>query len=181
VSPLERDDAALVAAYAAGDPDAFAELWTRHQRYVHNVAHHLLGRASRDADDMTQEVAVRLLHSVHTWAGRASFRSWLYTVTSSVVYTHLRTFGRRPRVVAQLDELGEREAREDPGLATVECRKDVTALLELLAPDRLDVVVLVHHDGVPQVDVAVWLGVPVGTVKSRCARGLAELRRAVAS
>jgi RNA polymerase sigma-70 factor (ECF subfamily) len=176
-------DAELVAAHAAGDPDALPQLWQRHQHYVRCVVAHLLGH-HRDDDDLAQEVAVRLVVSVHRWQATASFTSWLYRVTRNAVFDHLRRSRLRAAVPMDMldwDELERAICAGEAGYEQVEHRDQLAGLLGRLSDDRLCAVVLVHHDGLPLVDAAQWLGVPVGTVKSRCHRGLAELREAVAA
>jgi RNA polymerase sigma-70 factor, ECF subfamily len=103
-------DAALIAAWRAGDERAAAELVERHAR---PLARFLAGAGApeSDVDDLVQETFIRAFRSVDRFRGQCQFRTWLLTIGGNV----LKDFGRRAarRKVLPLDE-GVRDARGDP-------------------------------------------------------------------
>tara|TARA_R110002124_G_scaffold27031_3_gene96717 strand:- start:835 stop:1479 length:645 start_codon:yes stop_codon:yes gene_type:complete len=84
------DDAALLAAFVAGDPMAARQLANRHLPRVYGLALRLLGN-SAEAEDVAQEAMLRLWKFAPDWeAGRAQLGSWLYRVTSNLATDRLR-------------------------------------------------------------------------------------------
>jgi len=75
----EADDRALVARIQRGDRDALELLVRRHQAWIYNVALRMLYHP-QDAEDATQEILLRMLTKLSTYAGASSFRTWLYRV-----------------------------------------------------------------------------------------------------
>src|SRR5216110_3056915 len=105
-------DAALIAAWQAGDEQAAAELVRRHAR---PLARFLAGAGAPDADvdDLVQETFIRAFRSVDRFRGQFQFRTWLLTIGGNV----LKDFGRRAarRKVMPLDEdLAARDGGGDP-------------------------------------------------------------------
>ncbi|HEX8051683.1 MAG TPA: sigma-70 family RNA polymerase sigma factor [Thermoleophilaceae bacterium] len=89
----------LLAAAAAGDETAYAELVEPHRRPLHAHCYRMLGSV-QDAEDAVQETLLRAWRSLGSFEGRSSFRSWLYTIATNVC---LRTVERRQRRVLPVD------------------------------------------------------------------------------
>ena len=85
-APLRQpvSDETLVARARGGDRKAFSELIERHYDFIHRTACKWLGRR-QDAEDIAQEVCVKLSTAIQSFDGRAAFTSWLYRVTLNVV------------------------------------------------------------------------------------------------
>jgi Sigma-70 region 2 len=75
-------DEELVAKAQEGDRDALERLLARHQPWILNIAVRMLGRR-QDAEDVTQEVLIRVLKSLHTFRGDSKFRTWLYRIATT--------------------------------------------------------------------------------------------------
>lgn len=171
------DDAALIAAAAAGDSAAFAELVERHAGMVVAVCRSHLG--DDEADDAAQEAFLKAWRAAPSFAGRASVRTWLYRIAVNAARDRLRTRRRRPAAVdVDIGELAERVA--DPeGIDAQLAGRDVDpalrrALAQLPTPQR-EAVVLADVYGVPHAELARRHGVAVGTIKSRLHRAHARL------
>lgn len=171
------DDAALIAAAAAGDSAAFAELVERHAGMVVAVCRSHLG--DDEADDAAQEAFVKAWRAAPSFAGRASVRTWLYRIAVNAARDRLRTRRRRPAAVdVDIGELAERVA--DPHDIDAQLAgRDVDpalrrALAQLSTPQR-EAVVLADVYGVPHAELARRHGVAVGTIKSRLHRAHARL------
>ncbi len=174
-------DRELMAAHVAGDPDAFAELVRLHTDRLWAVAVRTM-RDPDDAADALQDALVSAFRSAAGYRGEAAVTTWLHRVVVNACLDRLRRARVRPTVPLPDDDpgrLGVLEDRHDEHAAT-ETRLDVTAALARLPEHQRAALILVDMQDMPVAEVAVVLGVPAGTVKSRCARGraaLAELLR----
>ena len=151
----------------------WSEQWERHHGEVVRYASHLLAGDTHAAEDVAQEAAIRLWqHSEVVDADRA-LGGWLRTVTRNIVIDWARRRRARPTEVALApgtDQQGS-DALDDVDAALV-----VAATLSCLSPAHREVVMEVYVRDRPVADVATGLGIPVGTVKSRCHAALSRLR-----
>jgi RNA polymerase sigma-70 factor (ECF subfamily) len=183
--PGPLDDAALVRAAQQGDRDALDQLLRRHYERVHAVCRRITGRAD-DAADAAQEAMIAIVRHLDRFDGRASFGTWAYRIATNASLDELRRRRRRPMLSGPDDESHHQpliERQHDP---RAEQRLDAIA-----DHDRLDValrdlpeefrvpVVLRDVGDLDYAEIASTLGIPVGTVKSRIARGRAALAQAL--
>lgn len=173
-------DRALMAAHVAGDPDAFAELVRLHTDRLWAVAVRTM-RDPDDAADALQDALVSAFRSAAGYRGDAAVTTWLHRVVVNACLDRLRRARVRPTVPLpeDPDRLLPAGAPRDDHDAT-ETRLDVTAALAGLPEHQRAALVLVDLQDMPVAEAAFVLGVPEGTVKSRCARGrvaLAEVLR----
>jgi len=168
-------DRALLAAHVAGDPDAFGTLVRLHRDRLFAVAARTLGGPGGDvreeAADAVQDALVSAYRAAESYRGEAQVSTWLHRVVVNACLDRLRRRAARPTV-----PLPEQEpaAPEDP-IGDRETALDVRAALAALPVEQRAALVLVELSGLPVEEAAAVLGVPVGTVKSRCARGRARL------
>lgn len=179
VSRLSDD--ALMLLYARGDAGAARVLTGRHLGRVYGFAARLLGDRA-EAEDVAQEVMLRLWRAAATWrSGEAQLSSWLYRVTVNLCTDRQRAGNRRR--AAPLDEVSEpADARADTEAALM-ARQRVDALQAALAtlPDRQrQAVVLRHIEGLSNPEIAAILEVGVEAVESLTARGKRALTAALA-
>ncbi len=163
-------DAELMAAHRAGDPQAFGLLAERNFGRLWGVAMRMLDHPD-DAADAVQEALVAALRRAHTYRGAASVRTWLCRITVNVCIDRIRRDRLRPTV-----RWDDRELPTRADLAgELVTRMAVDEALARLSVEQRVAVVLVDVQGWPVAEVARLVGVPVGTVKSRCARARARL------
>ena len=116
---FEIPDEELVARSQNGDWPAFEELLQRHQAWIFNIAVRMVGRRE-DAEDVTQEVLLKVLTKLSTFQGKSLFRTWLYRI----VVNHVFNLKPRPGELS-LSELGEQidqlpdQDLPDPGEASL--------------------------------------------------------------
>ncbi|MFI6578878.1 sigma-70 family RNA polymerase sigma factor [Nocardiopsis sp. NPDC050513] len=125
-------------------------------------------------DDLTQETFSRAMHGLARYEGRAPVRSWLLSVARHTVADRYRSHGRAPR-----HEPVDDWSRVTPGAAPGRF-DEYLALLDLLNAlpvDRRTAFVLTQIEGMPYAEAARAIGVPIGTVRSRVARGRRDLLR----
>lgn len=175
----DRADADLVAAAQRGDSAAMDQLLRRHYDRVHAVCRRIAG-GSRDADDAVQEAMIRVVRNIDRFDGRAAFGTWVYRIATNTALDELRRRKRQPQlhVVADDDERGPIEPTDDRAHRTVEAVADRLSINEALAqlPDEFRLPVVMRDVGdLDYAEIADELAIPIGTVKSRIARGRRQL------
>jgi RNA polymerase sigma-70 factor (ECF subfamily) len=183
----QRDDATLLEAHVAGDPTAFGELFARHRDRLWAVALRTTGNPEEAADAL-QDALVSAFRRADTFRGDSAVTTWLHRIVVNACLDRLRR--SKVRATEPLpDDLEEHASRgavlaagaadpeTDPPAHAVagERRTRVLAALGQLPPDQRAALVLVDMEGYPVHEAAGILGVPSGTVKSRCARGRSRL------
>ncbi|TQS41475.1 RNA polymerase sigma factor SigM [Cryptosporangium phraense] len=166
------DDRGLLHAHVQGDPDAFAELVRRHRDRLWAVALRTIGNAD-DAADALQDALLSAYRSAASYRGEAAVTTWMHRIVVNACLDRVRRRQARPTVPLPEDDRAP-AAPNDP-IASRETAIDVQAALAELPDEQRIALVLVDVQGHPVADVAEMLGVAVGTVKSRCARGRARL------
>ena len=178
-----RSDTDLLAAHAVGDTDAFGEIVRRHRDRLWAVALRTLGDRE-EAADAVQDALVSALRasgprpdnaagtSAAGFRGESAVTTWLHRIVINACLDRVRRKASRP--ADPLPDYDVPDRRPDP-LAARELALDLDAALATLPAEQRAALVLVDMYGYPVDDVAVILDCPVGTVKSRCARGRARL------
>ncbi|MFR9673081.1 RNA polymerase sigma factor SigM [Streptomyces sp. TR06-5] len=174
----EETDAGLLARHVDGDPDAFGELVRRHRDRLWAVALRTLGERE-EAADAVQDALVSAYRAAHTFRGRSAVTTWLHRITVNACLDRARkASARRTSPVDDTERLEHlldpHESAEAPAERADLHRQLLSALAEI-APEQRAALVLVDMQGYPVSEAADVLGVAVGTVKSRCARGRARL------
>jgi RNA polymerase sigma-70 factor (ECF subfamily) len=165
-------DEQLLVAHREGDGRAFGELVRRHGDRLWSVAVRVLGRPE-DAAEAVQEALLAAHQGAATFRGDASVRTWLQRIVVNTCRDRLRRARARPVLVAwPRSDLPA--ARPDTATELATRLAVHEALAELPVEQRV-AVVLVDVQGCAVAEAASILEVPVGTVKSRCARGRARL------
>jgi len=177
-----QDDAALLAAHVAGDQDAFPELVRRHRDRMWAVALRTTGDPEEAADAL-QDAFISAFRNAASFRGEAAVTTWLHRVVVNACLDRMRRRKARPTVPFPEEdgETGHRgiaDPRDD--LDRLELRMEIDRALAALPDDQRAAIVLVDVEGLPVADAARLLGVPEGTVKSRCSRGRARLAIALA-
>lgn len=185
------DDDTLVAAARAGDRGAVERLLRGHYDRIHAVCRRITGNEA-DADDAAQEALLSIVRGLPRFDGRSSFATWVYRIATNASLDELRRRRRRPLLdaVGGHDHDSPRDGidrRPDPspvvgGDGVAERLADrmlLGAALADLAEEFRVAVVLRDVADLDYAEIAVVLDVPVGTVKSRIARGRAQLAEAL--
>jgi RNA polymerase sigma-70 factor (ECF subfamily) len=171
IAGVERTDAELLVAHVDGDRYAFEELFYRHHRQLHRLAR-ITSHNREDAADALQDAMLSAHRTAPTFRYDASVSSWLYRIVVNACLDRLRRNKSHP--VTMLDDeichLGDPTQRVDTAVVVER------ALLRLPLEQRA-VVVAVDMQGYSVAETARLLGVPEGTVKSRCSRARAKLAK----
>jgi RNA polymerase sigma-70 factor (ECF subfamily) len=169
MSMRAQSDAELVGRAREGSRDAAGELFSRHWPDAWRLARSVTGRREM-ADDVAQDAFERAFAALHRFDRRRPFRPWLHRI---VVNRSLDLLRSERRLVGPdaLERLGDAD-RPDHAAGD----RALLAAVARLSPQRRVVVVLRYGLGYAPADVAELLDLPVGTVHSRLARALEELR-----
>ena len=171
---ISADDDTLIAAARAGDRGALDALLRRHYERIWTLCRRLAGNRA-DAEDATQEALIALARGIASFDGRAAFTTWSYRVATNACLDELRRRARRP-LPSPTDEMVVVD-RRSPLPENVGDRLDIDAALAHLPEDFRVVVVLRDLCDLEYAEIAGLLDLPPGTVRSRIARGRAQLAR----
>ena len=175
---LNRPDEVLARLAANGNAAAFDEIYSRHRRFVYNIALRMTGNAA-DAEDLTQESFVSVLRRVGSFKGEASFTTWLYRVVINQVKMHFRYRSSRPEIQMSDGEIPEARlavARfADTGKQLIDGLAIEKAML-MLPPGYRTAFILHDIEGYNHGDAARLSGHAVGTSKSQLHKARASLR-----
>src|SRR5680860_624402 len=160
---------------------SWEEIVTQHSARVYRLSYRLTGNL-HDAEDLTQEVFVRVFRSLSSYTP-GTFEGWLHRITTNLFLDQVR---RKKRI--RFDALGDdahdrlpgREIGPERAFEHANLDLDVQQALAGLPPDFRAAVVLCDVEGLSYEEIAATLGIKLGTVRSRIHRGRAQLREALA-
>ncbi len=187
-SRVATTESSLVERCVAGDEEACRELVETHQAMVFQLGYALLDDRE-EALDLSQEVFLRVFRTLRTFRGDAAVRTWIYRIAVNQARNRRRWWARRGRAAqVSLDEAcagtnGEpaapNESSADVQLERRRLAHRMRTAIATLPFDQRTAVILREVHGMRYQDIAFSLGVTVGAVKSRLARGRAALRLAL--
>ncbi len=166
----DEDLTELVVRAAAGDRAAEEAFVARTIDDVWRYCSHLMG--PEHADDATQATYLRALRSLGNFRGASSAKTWLIGVARNTCLDLRRTLARRTRLSQHLQAQPQTVADD---LHAQQLPGELDDLLATLTPERREAFVLTQLLGFPYEAAADLVGVPVGTIRSRVARGRADL------
>lgn len=165
------------------DDSSWEEIARQHSAEIYRYAFSLTGNP-HDAADLTQDVFVKVFRSLSKFSDeKGTLTSWIHRITTNSFVDRVRR-ERRIRFEAFIDGADERLPSSDPApdlSASVHSfDDDVRAALDGLATGSRDAIVLSDVEGLSYAEIALMLGIKVGTARSRVCRGRAQLRTALA-
>jgi len=176
----EQPQAAAADAQAAWTPPTWEEIVREHSARVYRLAYRLTGNR-QDAEDLTQEVFVRVFRSLSSYTP-GTFEGWLHRITTNLFLDSARR-RQRIRFDGLPDDVEDRWAGREPGPELAwehqNLDRDVLAALDTLPPDFRAAVVLCDIEGLSYKEIADIMECPVGTVMSRLFRGRRLLEKSL--
>lgn len=155
-------DAVLAARARGGDRDAFGQLVERHYDFVFRVAYRWLANET-DAEDVAQEVCIKLGRAIRDYAGRAAFTTWLYRLTLNAARDYGRSQSRETRrnlaFMQESQVLGQGDQAPDEEQSVV-----LWGAVRSLPEKQRDSVLLVYGEGLSHGDTADILDCAESTV-----------------
>jgi len=184
--PLDNNESDLVMAAERGSVEAFNQLVLCHQDRIFNLALRILGDEDT-AEDITQNTFMNAYLNLSRFR-HGSFHGWLYRIATNACYDEYRQQKSRPMLpINNKDQAEERMLpfEQFSGTAALpeleverhEQERVIQSALNGLDPDQRTVIVLVDQQDLDYKEAAQILGIPLGTVKSRLARGRLRLHQ----
>jgi RNA polymerase sigma-70 factor, ECF subfamily len=173
----------LIRRCLKGDQLAWEAIVRQYRRKVFNVAYKFVGKHD-EAEDLTQDIFLKIFKSLDTFDRRANFQTWLISVSRNLCIDHYRSVRKERETIDRETDASELSAAA-PGpsqMAQLEQRDRVELLREALAslPATLRTAVLMRDlQELSYQEIAAALKLPEGTVKSRINRGRSELARQI--
>jgi len=167
---VSSDEVTLVRRCLRGDASAVRELVDRFQGEVYGLCLRLLNHR-HDAEDVAQEVFLRVFRSLRRWDSSRPLKPWIMGIAVNRCRTWMAQRVRRPELVDYLQETAQGRVDDD----SAELLREIKAAVEALRPDYRSVFVLFHEQGQPYEEIAVALERPVGTIKTWLHRARLEV------
>jgi len=179
-SPLTATDA-LIEKCLAGDQQAWDQIVRQHWRKVFNLAYKFVGRHD-EAEDLTQDIFLKIFKALHTFDRRANFQTWLISISRNLCIDHYRSVRKERETMARDVDASQlappsRERSPYGELEQLDLRHRIRVALAELPPALREAVVLRDLQEFSYQEIADRLNLPEGTVKSRINRGRLELAR----
>ena len=174
----KTEDDELVARVRAGETRLFAELVTRYQDPVYAMCLRFLGDRT-EAEDVAQEVFLRVHRGLSSFKGEARFSTWLYRITWNLCADWLRSNRKPARSISSIEvvgDLGDRRVDLEKGVLDAEEQGMVRQALEGLDEIYRSVIILLYYQKLSYEQIAAVLDVPVKTVETRLYRARRLLR-----
>jgi RNA polymerase sigma-70 factor (ECF subfamily) len=179
--------AAVIAAAQAGEPAAFDRLIDAYAARLFGYLQRVTGSRT-DAEDLLQDVFVRLVRAIGRYEHRDNFEAFLFRIAANLCHDHRRR-RRRDQSTASLDAAGDEEekasgsrilsgrpAPPEQDLEQAETARRLQVALAALPAAEREVVLLRHFTDLSFKEIAAALGTPLGTALARAHRGLIRLR-----
>lgn len=169
-------DQDLIRLVLRGDPTGAEGLYERYAAALLRFTDRMLGSRA-DAEEVTQEVFVKMITRADQYDGRASVSSWLFAIGANACRDRLRRSRRGTVVpVEALEEAPSREESVDVHLVDAERRTAVRRALARLSEEQREALVLARYHGMPYAEIARVLGISEGAVKTRVFRAMETLK-----
>jgi RNA polymerase sigma-70 factor (ECF subfamily) len=167
---VAADEAALVRRCLRGNAEAMQALVERFQAEVYGLCVRLLSHR-HDAEDVTQEVFLRIFRSLRRWDPTRPLKPWIMSIAINRCRTWLSQRTRRPELADYLQET----AADRPADDSTELVREIEAALAELRTEYRTVFVMFHEQGEPYEEIAEALDRPVGTIKTWLHRARLEV------
>jgi RNA polymerase sigma-70 factor (ECF subfamily) len=173
----------IIQRCLSGDQAAWESIVRQHWRKVFNIAYKFVGKHD-EAEDLTQDVFLKIFKSLNTFDRRANFQTWLISVSRNLCIDHYRSVRKERETINRDIDPGELSpaATTASPYAQIELRDRVVTLrqaLDKLAPTLRTAVMMRDIQELSYQEIADRLSLPEGTVKSRINRGRTELARQI--
>ena len=173
--PADRERQLILDAQD-GSHEAFRELVGMHMRRVYNLAYGFVNNAD-DAEDVSQEVFLKVYHSIRHFRQESGFSTWVYRIATNAALDRLKQRKRANARLVPIDESQIAEMASTPETENIDTRVHIERALHELPTLQRAVVILRHIEGYSTKQVSGILQCSEGTVKTHLHRGLKKMRK----
>jgi RNA polymerase sigma-70 factor, ECF subfamily len=164
---MASNDLELVELFQNGDEDSFNELVRRYQEKVYWIAHRFVNNHDQ-ADDIVQDVFIKVYRALHEFRGQSSVYTWLYRITVNVSLNAIRK--KRVKEFLRIDEFfdypGEESERPDDQYERVEQQQLIEEAVHLLPEKQKSVFILRYYEELSYEDISKILKTSTGGLKA---------------
>lgn len=174
---IQQPDMAVVRRAQRGDERAFAILVRAYEAPIFNYVLRMVGDRTL-AEDLTQDVFLRVFRGLRGYSRRARFTTWLFQVAKNRVIDEMRAVERRPRTLVAIEDAPQLEVVDAP----IEQNEAIQVLLgevEKLSPDLKEALLLRDIAGLSYNEISDTLDVTLATVKWRIFKAREEVQQAL--
>jgi len=183
---MVQDEQVLVDRISSGDSTAFQEFVERYKKKIYYIAYDITGDQD-DAEDVSQEVFIKVFRSLKTFRRNAKISSWLYQISVNASIDLLRKKSSKPEKL--MDDIERADIQENlPGSSTntqnpersaedLIIQKHISEALQKVSPKERSVFVMRHYNELKIREIAEILKVSPGTVKALFYRATRKLRK----
>jgi RNA polymerase sigma-70 factor (ECF subfamily) len=174
---IQQPDIAVIRKAQRGDERAFTLIVRAYEAPIFNYVLRMVGNRSL-AEDLTQDVFLRVFQGLRGYSSRARFTTWLFQVAKNRVVDELRSEERRPRALVMIDDAPQLEVVDAP----IELNEAIAVLwraVEGLSPDLKEALLLRDIVGLSYNEISDTLAVTLATVKWRIFKAREEVQRAL--
>jgi RNA polymerase sigma-70 factor (ECF subfamily) len=187
---MAENEQILIDRFCTGDHAAFHELVGRHKKKIYYLAYDITGD-HQEAEDISQEVFIKMYRSLKTFRRDAKMSSWLYQITVNASIDSLRKkSSRQATPISEFDRLNIQESLAaskvsafDPLRSTEssQIQNHISQALKKISPKERTIFVMRHYNDLKLGEIAEVLGITIGTVKSLLFRAIRKLRKELSS
>jgi RNA polymerase sigma-70 factor (ECF subfamily) len=183
---MAQNEQILIDRYCNGDQMAFSDLVGRHKKKIYYLAYDITGD-HQEAEDISQEVFIKMFRSLKNFRRDAKVSSWLYKITFNTCIDSLR---KRPsKLSGSLEEIDQLKILADPMVSkslsfdperdaeASQIQKRIAVSLQNISPKERAVFVMRHYNDLKLNEIAEIMNVKIGTVKSLLFRAVKKLQR----
>jgi len=162
----------LIKKAASGDIEAFEEIYRSFSAFVFRVVLRVT-QNTHDAEEVTQDVFVKVFNSLKNFGFRSQFKTWVYRIAVNLAINKYKASSRERKRNLDIDEVGDLVSTQEDATKSVErqeFKEQADILLARLNPEMRACVVLREMEGLDYKEIAETLNIPINTVRSRLKR-----------
>jgi len=187
---MQPNEQILVDRFCGGDHSAFHELVGQYKKKIYFLAYDITGD-HHEAEDISQEVFIKMFRSLKNFRRDAKMSSWLYQITVNASIDTLRKKSSNPK--SSIDEFDQLNIQEgivssgahnfDPVISaeSSQIQNHISQALQKISPKERTVFVMRHYNDLKLNEIAEILNITIGTVKSLLFRAIKKLRKELSS
>jgi len=182
---MAENDQILIDRFTSGDTNAFQELVERYKKKVYYLAYDIAGD-HHEAEDISQEVFIKVFRSLNAFRRDAKMSSWLYQITVNASIDSLR---KKPsKLGTSIDTLERADVQDNPlggstdldperSAESLLFQRHISQALQKVSPKERSVFVMRHYNDLKIREIAEILNISIGTVKALLFRAIKKLRK----
>jgi len=182
---MPENDQILIDRFTSGDTNAFQELVERYKKKVYYLAYDITGN-HHEAEDISQEVFIKVFRSLNTFRRDAKMSSWLYQITVNASIDSLRK--KSSKLETSIDTLEKAGVQDNPlggstdldperSAESLLFQRHISQALQKVSPKERSVFVMRHYNDLKIREIAEILNISTGTVKALLFRAIKKLRK----